>query len=109
MRITIADTRSLAVAVSQPATDCWYNWTTYALETPFLASAHLKPLAPLEAAPSIFAGVLTVDVGSVLLERTDVVPVLITVDAAGTPIAPVDVWTLPSPTANPGFGGYSSR
>lgn len=107
MLINVCDTRALAVAVSQPSTDKWYNWVTGGMETPFLATAHLKPLVPLEASPSIFAGVLTVDIGTILIERTDVMAVLVTVDGSGNAIGPVDVWTMPSPLASSVVGGFT--
>jgi hypothetical protein len=107
MRITMADTRTLAVAVIQPAADKFYNYTTGGWEQPFNAANHLKPLTPLEASPSIFSGVLTADISGVMVERTDVAAVVITVDNSGNPIATVDVWTLPYPTSNPTCGGWS--
>ncbi len=107
MRITMADTRTLAVAIIQPAADKFYNYTTGGWEQPFNAANHLKALTPLEASPSVFAGILTADISGVMVERTDVAAVVMTVDNSGNPIATVDVWTLPSPTPNPTCGGWS--
>ena len=42
MRITMADTRTLAVAIIQPAADKFYNYTTGGWEQPFNAANHLK-------------------------------------------------------------------
>lgn len=107
MRITMADTRTLAVAIIQPANDKFYNYTTGGWEQPFNASNHLKMLTPMEASPSIFSGILTVDVSGVMIERSDVAAVLMTVDVTGTPIATVDVWTLPYPVPDATRGGWS--
>ena len=78
-------------------------------ESPFQASSHLLLLKPLEPAPSAFAGALAADIGTVLLDRTDVAAVIVTVDGNGNVIAPVDVWTLPNPVANPCTGGFNER
>jgi hypothetical protein len=107
MRITIADTRTLAVTVIQPAADKFYNYTTGGWEQPFNAANHLKPLTPLEASPSIFSGILTADVSGIMVERVDVAAVVVTVDPTGNPIATVDVWTLPYPVADATRGGWS--
>jgi hypothetical protein len=107
MRITMADTRVLAVAITQPATDKFYNYVTGGWEQPFNPSAHLRPLTPLETAPSVFSGILTADISDVMIERTDVAAVVLTVDKTGNPIATVDVWTLPYPVADPTRGGWS--
>jgi hypothetical protein len=107
MRITIADTRTLAVAIIQPAVDKFYNYTTGGWEQPFNAANHLKPLTPLEAAPSVFSGILTADVSGIMVERTDVAAVVMTVDPTGNPIATIDVWTLPYPVSDPTRGGWS--
>jgi hypothetical protein len=107
MRITMADTRTLAVAVIQPAADKFYNYTTGGWEQPFNAANHLKPLTPLEASPSVFSGILTADVSGIMVERTDVAAVVLTVDPSGNPIATIDVWTLPYPVADPTRGGWS--
>jgi hypothetical protein len=107
MRITMADTRTLAVAIIQPANDKFYNYTTGGWEQPFNAANHLKPLTPLEASPSVFAGILTADVSGIMVERSDVAAVVLTVDPTGNPIAAVDVWTLPYPVPDPTRGGWS--
>ncbi len=107
MRITMADTRTLAVAIIQPAADKFYNYTTGGWEQPFNPANHLKPLTPLEASPSIFSGILTADVSGIMVERADVAAVVLTVDTNGNPIATVDVWTLPYPVADPTRGGWS--
>jgi len=107
VRITIADTRKLAVCVIQPAADKFYNWTTTGWEQPFNPATHLVPFVALEATPSVFAGVESVDLGTVLVERTDVAAVVLTLDGSGNPIAVVDVWTLPYPVAQGAAGGWS--
>jgi hypothetical protein len=107
VRITISDTRKLAVCVIQPAADRFYNWTTTGWENPFNAANHLIPFAPVEATPSVFAGVQSVDVGMILVERQDVAAVVMTVDNSNNPIAAVDVWTLPYPVGHPAAGGWS--
>lgn len=106
MRITFADTRKLAIALTLPAADKFYNYTTGGWEQPFNPAAHLRPLAPLEASPSLFASVVTADVGDVMIQRNDVAAVIMTVDLAGAPLAAVDVWTLPSPVSDPTRGGW---
>ena len=107
MRITMADTRVLAVAITQPANDKFYNFVTGGWEQPFNPATHLRPLKPLETAPSVFSGILTADVSDVMIERSDVAAVVMTVDNTGIPIAAVDVWTLPYPVADPTRGGWS--
>jgi hypothetical protein len=97
MRITLADTRNLAVALTLPAADKFYNYTTGGWEQPFDQKKHLRALAPLETSPSIFSGVLSADLDDVMLQRSDVAAVIITVDTSGAPIATVDVWTMPDP------------
>jgi hypothetical protein len=107
MRITLADTRTLAVAIVQPAADKFYNYGTGGWEQPFNAANHLRPLAPLEAAPSLFSGIITADLSNIMIERSDVAAVVMTVDNTGAPIAAVDVWTLPYPVPDPVRGGWS--
>jgi hypothetical protein len=109
MRITFNDSRSLGVCVVQPATDKFYNWITQGWDQPFKATAHLLPLAPLEKSPSLFATVLSVDLGTIMLDRTDVVAVVMTVDTSGAPLAAVDVWTLPYSTPPAVAGGWSQQ
>jgi hypothetical protein len=108
MHITLNDPRSLAVAIVRPADDKFFNWGTGAWEQPFAAAAHLRPLVPMEAAPSAFATVQTADIGAELLTRPDVAALLVSVDAGGgSPTYTVaDVWTLPSRT-DPCFGGLT--
>jgi hypothetical protein len=107
MRITMVDPRNLAVAVVTAGNDKFYNWTTYAFEQPFNAAAHLKPLAPMETS-ALFSQVLTADLGTILLQRTDASLVILTVDSSGNPLAVVDCWTLPNPRPDPGLGGWVS-
>jgi hypothetical protein len=107
MRITMADTRTPAVAIIQPANVKFYNDTTGGWEQPFNAANHPKALTPLDAAPSVFSGILTADVSGVMVERSDVAAVVMTVDPSGNPIATIDVWTLPYPVADPTRGGWS--
>ena len=107
MRITLADTRTLAVALTLPAADKFYNYKTGGWEQPFDPTKHLQPLVPLEASPSLFAGVQSADLDDVMLQRSDVAAVLMTVDNTGTPITTVDVWTLPYPMPDPTRGGWS--
>jgi hypothetical protein len=104
--ITLNDVRTLAVCLVRPADDLFYNWTSTGWETPFVAAAHLKPLQTMEAAPSLFSGVRYLDLGHILLDRSDVAALLLSTDASGNPIAVVDCWTLPSPTPNPVIGGF---
>jgi hypothetical protein len=106
MRITFADSRTLAIALTLPAADKFYNYTTGGWEQPFNPANHLKPITPLEASPSLFANVVTVDVGEVMIQRSDVAAVIMTVDSTGAPIAAVDVWTLPNPIPDPTHGGW---
>lgn len=106
MRITLADTRNLAVALTLPVADKFYNYTTGGWEQPFDPTKHLRPLAPLEPSPSLFAGVRTADLDDVMLQRNDVAAIILTVDSTGAPIATVDVWTLPYPIADPARGGW---
>jgi len=107
MRITLADTRQLAVAIIQPAADKFYNYTTGGWEQPFNAANHLRALAPVEASPSLFAGVVSADLSDVMIQRNDVAAVIMTLDNGGAPLATVDVWTLPYPVPDPTRGGWS--
>ena len=107
MRITIADTRTLAITIVQPAADKFYNYATGGWEQPFNPANHLRPLTPLEASPSLFSGIITADLGNIMIERSDVAAVIMTVDNTGVPIEAVDVWTLPCPVADPTRGGLS--
>jgi hypothetical protein len=104
--MTLNDTRSLAVCLVRPMDDLFYNWTTTGWETPFAAAAHLKPLQSMEAAPSLFANVRYLDIGGMLLQRSDASALLLSIDATGNPIEVVDCWTLPTPTPNPVTGGF---
>ena len=108
MRITCNDARNLGVCIAQPAADKFLNWATGAWEAPFAATAHLKPLTPMEASGSPFYSIQTVDIGTELLSRPDVAAVLVAIDpGAGTPTyTVVDVWTLPA-TPFPAFGGFT--
>src|SRR5262245_4194773 len=106
MRITLADTRSLAVALTLPVADKFYNYNTGGWEQPFNATKHLRPLTPLEAPPSPFAGVVSADVTDIMLQRSDVAAIIMTLDITGAPIAAVDVWTLPYPIPDPARGGW---
>ncbi len=108
MYLTITDTRTLSVAVVQSGTGNYFNWTTGALETPFVAANHLKPFAIIPNQPTQFSNSLqTVFLGSILLERQDVAPVVCTVDNTGAPIAVVDVPGLPSPIGAPTFFAFT--
>jgi hypothetical protein len=109
MRVTVNDSRLLAVCVIQPAADKFYNWITQGWDQTFKAAAHLQPLTPLEKSPSLFATVLSVDLGTIMLDRTDVAAIVMTVDSTGAPLAAIDVWTLPFPTPSPVAGGWSQQ
>src|SRR6516165_10945468 len=104
--MTLVDSRPLAVCLVRAADDLFFNWTTTGWEAPFAAAAHCKPLTRMEPAASLFTNVQSIDLGEILIERSDVAALLLSVDASGNPIAVVDCWTLPSPTPNPVYGGW---
>jgi len=107
VRITLNDSRQLAVCVIMPAADKFYNWSTTGWEQPFLAKSHLLPLTPMEGIGSPFSTIVGADLGMVMVERTDVVAVVMTVDGTGAPIAVVDVWQAPYPVQYPTRGGWT--
>ena len=104
MRITLNDTRPLAVTIVDPANGHAYNPTSGAWE-PFDPTKHLTRLAVVAGLPPSFAGLQTVVGLDILLTRTDCVAVVLTVDAAGQPVSTVDVYPSPAPFAYPTFGG----
>ena len=98
MRITLNDTRTLAVALVQAANDKFLNWSTGNWEAaPFIPANHAKALTPMEQPPSIFSAIQTVDIGGELLSRPDAEAVVFSVSGSGAAATytPVDVWTLP--------------
>lgn len=98
MRITVNDSRTLAVALAQPGNDKLWNWTTSAWESgPFNAASHARALAPVEAAPSPLAAVQTADIGYELANRPDAAAVLFAVSGSGATASytAVDTWSIP--------------
>jgi hypothetical protein len=105
MKITLNDTRNLAVAIVRLGDGKYHDWSNEGWTAPF-NPAHLRPLVRLEPAPGLWSTVQSVDIGTVLLDRTDAAAVLVAVDGAGAPIAVADIWTLPSPVPSPCSGGF---
>jgi hypothetical protein len=65
VRLTVYSQDTLAVGVVNPSDDNWWNWTTNAFETPFNPASHLRPLVPLEAAPSPASTIQTANLDQV--------------------------------------------
>jgi hypothetical protein len=108
MNVTILDNRSLALAVINPAADLFYVWSSGVFSAPFSSAAHLKPLVPVEAPPSLLQYVQTCNIGNVLEQQGPAVVLLTwTVDGSGNAIAVVDCWPMPFPIPIPVAGGWT--
>jgi hypothetical protein len=98
MRITLSDTRTLAVALVQAANDKFLNWNTGNWEAaPFCPANHAKALTPMEPPPSIFGSIQTADIGGELLSRPDAEAIVFAVSGSGSSATytPIDLWTMP--------------
>ena len=86
MRITLLDSRQLAVFIYSPTLNRYYNASTGGFETPFNPQAHLLPMVAPEVATAPAGGLLSVDTGTIS-ERTDLVTVVCTTTGSGTTLA----------------------
>lgn len=84
MRVTVIDSRGLAVGLAQPGNGKWWDWSKRAWEAgPFAGPAHALPLSPMEPAPSPMAAIQTADITDELLARPDASVVLLAVSGSG--------------------------
>lgn len=104
MRLTLIDSRALAVSVCNPATGQWYNWATSLFETPFNATNHLRNMAPVEVEPSAVDVLVTADLEQSILAFSDAVALVWTT----APLAILDPRTLTYPIPRPGTYGWPS-
>ncbi|MBU6428799.1 MAG: hypothetical protein KGR26_07315 [Cyanobacteria bacterium REEB65] len=109
MKLTLIDSRTLGIALAQPAAAKWLNWATGAWESPFAGSSHVRTLQPMAPAPDPHAVIQTAEIGSELLSRSDVIGIVYAIDpGGGTPTyTPVDLTLAPLPIPMGCLGGMA--
>ena len=119
MQLPVNDARNLSVCLMDPTSGLCYDWQADQLG-PFDPSKHLRPAKPVNvqlATPAAgapptpaatFGTLRSVDVGSALAARPNLVPVWLVVDVTGAPTGVVaDVWPNPIATTLSVVGGWA--
>lgn len=106
MRLTVVDSRPLAVVVLDPASGQYRAWQGGAWSSPFNASIHCLNLAPSAGASGAFANVVSADLGNSAWDRPLAVPLVVVLDTTASPAAPTQVLTVDQLSPLPGWSWW---